>query len=46
MTPKQRTAVIALLRLIYSQDEILILNKDLHDILSVLEGILDKETHT
>lgn len=44
MTEKQRTAVIALFRLIYNQDEITLHDKDLqNDILSVLEGILDDE---
>lgn len=44
MTEKQRTAVIALLRLTYYQDEIILHDKELqNDILSVLEGILDNE---
>lgn len=42
MTQKQRTAIIALLRLMYNQDEIIIHNKEIqNDFLSVLEGILD-----
>lgn len=42
MTQKQRTAVIALIRLTYYQDEIILHDKDLqNDILSVLDGILD-----
>ena len=44
MTEKQRTAVIALLRLIYNQDEIILHNKDLqNDYLLVLDGILDNK---
>lgn len=47
MTEKQRTAVIALFRLIYNQDEIVLHDKDLqNDILTVLDGILDNETRT
>lgn len=45
MIQKQRTAVIALLRLMYNQDEIILRDKQ-HDILSVLEGILEKEICT
>lgn len=45
MTQKQKTAVIALFRLIYNQDETTLHDKDLqNDILSVLEGILDNES--
>ena len=44
MTEKQRTAVIALFRLTYYQDEVILHDKDLqNDLLSVLDGILDNE---